>query len=295
VSRLRAKDPKAAEPSKPKVLIYGKPGVGKTWTALDFPGVYYIDTEGGADLTHYTDKLANAGGVYMGPSDGACDFAVVLDQIKGLATEQHEYRTVVIDSISKLFNTAIAMEAQRLEDDNKKNEFGADKKPAVRQMRQLVAWLQRIDMNVILIAHEKPEWGQNSSGERVEIGATFDCWDKLEYELHLALRIIKQATTRKAFIRKTRLLGFPEGQSFGWSYGEFADRYGRDVIEGKVKVIELATPDQLAELQRMLESVRVDADFAEKCFARCGASTWSEMDTVQIGKVLDFLKKKVAA
>jgi hypothetical protein len=295
VSKLRAKDPKAAEPSKPKVLIFGKPGVGKTWTALDFPNVYYIDTEGGADLSHYTDKLAKAGGVYMGPSDGANDFAVVLEQIKALATEKHSYRTVVIDSISKLFNTAIAMEAQRLDDENKKNEFGADKKPAVRQMRQLVAWLQRIDMNVILIAHEKPEWGQNGQGERVEIGATFDCWEKLEYELHLALRIIKQATTRKAFIRKTRLLGFPEGQSFGWSYGEFADRYGRDVIEGKVKVIELATAEQLAELQKMLDSVRVEPDFAEKCFARCGATAWNEMDTLQIDKVLEFLRKKVAA
>ena len=66
-SKLRAVDPKAASPSKPKILIFGKPGVGKTWTSLDFPSVYYIDTEGGADLNHYTDKLKKAGGVYFGP------------------------------------------------------------------------------------------------------------------------------------------------------------------------------------------------------------------------------------
>jgi adenosyl cobinamide kinase/adenosyl cobinamide phosphate guanylyltransferase len=292
VSRLKAKDPKAAEPSKPKVLIFGKSGVGKTWQALDFPRVYYIDTEGGADLDHYTDKLAKAHGVYMGPSDGACDFSVVIDQMKALATERHEYRTVVIDSISKLFNSAVAMEAERLGD---KNAFGADKKPAIAAMRQLVSWLQRLDMNVILIAHEKAEWGQNAQGERVEIGATFDCWEKLEYELHLALRIIKQAKTRKAFIRKTRLLGFPEGESFAWTYDEFATRYGRAIIEGEVKTIVLATADQITEVQRLLQTVRVDSDFSEKCFARAGAQAWGELDNDQITKVIEFLKGRIAA
>jgi hypothetical protein len=292
VSRLRAKDPKAAEPSKPKVLIYGKPGVGKTWTAIDFPGVYYVDTEGGADLDHYTDKLKNAGGVYMGPSDGACDFSVVIEQIKALATERHPHRTVVVDSISKLFNTAVAIEAERLGD---KNAFGADKKPAIASMRQLVSWLQKLDMNVILIAHEKAEWGQNEKGERVEIGQTFDCWEKLEYELHLALRIVKQGKSRKAFIRKSRLVGFPEAESFAWAYNEFADRYGREIIEGAVKQITLATPEQIADIQRLLGAVKVDDDFVQKCFAKAGAQAWSELEADQIEKVISFLKGRIAA
>jgi len=291
-SKLRAKDPKAAEPSKPKVLIYGKSGVGKTWASLDFPGVYYIDSEAGADLDHYRDKLIASGGKYMGPSDGACEFPVVIDQFKGLATERHDYRTVVVDSISKLFNTAVAIEADKLGD---KNAFGADKKPAIQAMRQLVSWINRVDMNVVLIAHEKSEWGQNAQGERTEIGATFDCWEKLEYELHLALRIIKQAKSRKAFVRKSRLLGFPEGESFDWSYDKFADRYGREIIEGAVKQITLATPEQVVEVQRLLEAVRVDADFVEKCFTRAGAQSWEELDDAQITKTIDFLKGRVAA
>ena len=43
-SKLGAIDPKAAEPSRPKITIFGKPGVGKTWGALDFPSVYYSNT-----------------------------------------------------------------------------------------------------------------------------------------------------------------------------------------------------------------------------------------------------------
>ena len=104
VSKLRAVTPKAAEPSKPKMLLYGRPGVGKTWASLDWPSVFYIDTEGGADLAHYTDKLERAGGVYLGPEQGSLSFETVMEQVQALATEQHLYRTLVIDSISKLFN-----------------------------------------------------------------------------------------------------------------------------------------------------------------------------------------------
>src|ERR1700679_323108 len=108
--KLRGRDPTEAKPSRPKILIFGKPGVGKTWASLDFPSVYYIDTEGGADLDHYRAKLRNSGGAYLGPDQGSLDFDVVIAQIQALATEEHHYRTVVIDSISKLWNTALSDE-----------------------------------------------------------------------------------------------------------------------------------------------------------------------------------------
>jgi hypothetical protein len=129
----------------------------------------------------------------------------------------------------------------------------------------------------------------------VEIGSTFDAWDKLEYELHLALRVVKQGASRKAFVRKSRLLGFPEAASFPWSYADFAERYGRDVIEGSVKQVTLATMEQVAEVRRLLTVVKVDDDFTDKCFARAGASKWEELDDVQITKTIDFLKGRAAA
>ena len=298
MSRLKAVAPKAAEPSKPKILIYGKPGVGKTWTALDFPSVYYIDTEGGADLGHYTDKLTASGGVYMGPEHGALDFPTVLEQVQALATEKHEYRTLVIDSISKLFNVAISDEARRLGD---KNAFGADKRPAIQYMRALVSWLTRMDMSVILIAHEKQEWGKNPrTGEREEIGQTFDCWDKLEYELHLCLNIFKAGGyPSKARVRKSRLTGFPDADVFPWTYRDFAARYGKDVIEKKTQQIVLATPEQLAEITRLLGIIKLPDGTEQKWLTAAGVETWAEMETTRAGKALAYLNdlttKKEAA
>lgn len=287
---LKAKDPKAAEPSKPKMLIFGKPGVGKTWGALDFPSCYYIDTEGGADLAHYTDKLKRAGGVYMGPEDGSLDFSTVIEQFHDLATTKHGYKTVIVDSISKLFNTCIANEAERLGD---KDAFGASKKPAIAYMRRLVAWVNRLDMNVLFIAHSKSEWGVDAKGERAEIGQTFDCWDKLEYELHLALEIYKQGPSRKARVRKSRLTGFPDASNFDWSFATFAERYGKDIIEKAATSISLATAEQVAEIERLLSLVKIEPATVEKWKSAANAEDFSEFTTAQADGVIKSLNNKL--
>lgn len=284
-SKLKAVDPKAAEPSKPKILIFGKAGVGKTWTSLDFPSVYYIDTEGGADLAHYTDKLKKAGGMYYGPEQGSQSFENVIEQIQALATEEHSYKTVVIDSISKLYNIEIAKEQERLGD---KDAFGASKKQAVSLTRRMVNWIDRLDMNVILIAHEKPLWANEK-----QIGVTYDAWDKLEYELHLALNIVKTGDTRKAFVKKSRLTGFPDASSFEWAYPEFATRYGKDIIEAKPKQLILATPEQLTEIKRLLEVVKLPESQIDKWFTAAKVASFEEMDTDKIQTCITYLKGRI--
>lgn len=286
-TKLLAKSPKAAEPSKPKILIFGKPGVGKTWTSLDFPNCYYIDTEGGADLGHYTDKLEKSGGVYMGPSEGALDFDTVIGQVKALATEEHNFKTLIVDSISKLFNQKVSQEAERL---GEKNGFGADKKPAIAHMRQLVSWVTKLDMNVIFIAHEKATWIDDKQGP-----PTFDCWDKLEYELHLSLQIQKKGPNRVAFIRKSRLQGFQDATTFPWAYGEFAERYGKDILEKKAVSVKIANAEEVVEVKRLLELIKISEDDIQKWFTKAGVTTWDEMSEEQIKKVITFLKGKIAS
>ena len=292
-SRLKAVPPKAAEPSKPKVLIYGKPGVGKTWGALDFPACYYIDTEGGANMRHYTDKLVASGGMYLGPDQGSTDFATVLDQIAALAVERHNFRTLVIDSVSHLFNTEIAATQDRMAEQGKKDEYGASKKPALTLMRRAVMWLDKIDMNVILIAHQKDEYGTNQKGEREVIGATFDCWDKLEYILHLALHIEKNGPRRSARVRKSRLLGFPDAETFPWSYTEFASRYGRDIIEGDVKQIVVASDEQVAEFTGLLTKVRMPEDWLEKCLRRGKAERVEDLEATALAAMIEMVRKRM--
>lgn len=280
---LKATDPKKAKPSKPKMIIFGRPGVGKTWASLDFPNVYYIDTEGGANLDHYTDKLKKAGGAYFGPDQGSLDFSTVIEEVITLATIKHPYKTLVIDSFSKLYNNKAAEAADKGGDD-----FGRDKKEANKPTRKLIRWLDKLDMNVLLICHEKDRW-QNSQ----VVGQTFDGWEKLEYELHLCLRVIKLGESRKAKVVKTRLQEFPEDETFPWSFAEFAKRFGTDVIEAAPVPIKLASPEQVKHLNELINAVRVEKDTTDKWLEKAGIETFDEMDVETIQKCITALTKKL--
>lgn len=290
MSKLKAKDPASTEPSKPKIVIYGAPGVGKTWFALSFPAVYYIDTEGGAQRNHYMERLAQAGGKYLGPEDGSNDFELVIEQAKALASEKHKFKTLVIDSITKPFITAIASEGERLGD---RNAFGADKKPAIAFMRRLIAAVHRLDMNVVFIAHEKTEWGVLANGERGELGKAADVYDKLMYELDLGFQVIKQGPQRLAIVKKSRLVGFPEAERFELDYKSFAERYGKDVIAKQPIQITLASPEQVSEIKRLIDLLKVDSDTIEKWLSKANAEKIEEFTSDQASKVISALTQKL--
>ena len=290
-TKLKAKSPDEVLPGKTKGTIFGATGVGKTWFTLTFPAPYYIDTEGGADLQHYQDRLKRAGGAYLGPKDGTLDFNFVIEQMQALAAEKHPYKTLIIDSITKLYQTAIANEAERL---GEKDAFGASKKPAIAGMRRLVNWAMKLDMNIWFVAHDTAEWGLDAkSGQRTEIGRIPDVWDKLIFELHLTLQAIKRGPARIAIVKKSRLLGFPDLEQFPLEYDEFANRYGKDYIESASKQITFATADQISEITRLLSVVRVTEDEIQKVFTKAGADSWNELSTEQATSTVAWLKKKL--
>ena len=295
-SKLLGTKAELIKPSKPTILIYGASGVRKTTFALDWPDVYFIDVEGGATRRQYREKLRASNGIYLGPQDGAASFDVVLDQVKALATEDHDRKTVVIDSITKLFANEIANEARRLSDAGKKNEFAADRKPAVNYMRQLVSWLTRMDMNVILIAGEIAEWGkENGTGERTQIGSTFDCWPRLEYELDMAIQVILLGDTSYGKIRKSRVEVFPKASTFEFTYDAFTAIYGREIVEGASSRVDVATPDQIGEINRLLNIVKLEEGTVDKWLAAANVSAWDEMTSARADKAIDYLKKRIEA
>lgn len=293
-SKLLGVTPDLIKPRKPKILVYGASGVKKTWVSLDWPDLYFLDVEGGATQRAYKEKLKASRGIYLGPDEGAASFEVVMDQVKLLATETHDRRTVVIDSMTKLFANEIAREAERLTEAGKKNEFGADKKPAVNYMRQLVSWLTRMNMNVILICGEVAEWGKDASGERVQIGTTFDCWPRLEYELDLVIQVVRLGSSYYGRVRKSRIAAFPYAETFDWNYDTFATMYGRDVVEGASEPIDIATPEQLAEINRLLGIVKLDEGTVDKWLAAANVTTWDEIATDRAAKAIDYLKGRLA-
>ena len=105
----------------------------------------------------------------------------------------------------------------------------------------------------------------------------------------------KRGPQRVAVVKKSRITAFPDGETFPLDYAEFAARHGKEVVEGDVGVLTLALPEQVTEVKKLLEIVKVsDADI-QKGFDKAGVDSWEQMTTDQITVWQNFLKKKISA
>lgn len=282
---LKAKQPEEVKVSKPKFMIYGESGVGKSMFSLDFPKPYLIDTEGGSVREQYQAKLKKVGGAYFGKEEGSQDFKAVINEVRELCTTKHEYKTLIIDSFTYLY----MLEAAEAEAKGG-SDFGRDKKAANVPTRQLISQLEKCDLNVILICHSKQSWERRGK-DIINTGTTFDGYEKLEYILDLAIEIVKGGKT--FFVKKSRITGFPQGESFPLSYDKFADIYGRSVIEKEAVPIVLATAEQISRLTTLVEGLKVDQDTQEKWLTKCGVENYTEMSNEQISSLIEFCEKKI--
>ncbi len=89
----------------PRTVIYGVDGVGKTSLAAEFPGpVLYLPTEG--ETPPADVELTTPGTIES--------FGALLDIFGELLTEEHDFQTVVIDSLDGLESLVWAATCQRL-------------------------------------------------------------------------------------------------------------------------------------------------------------------------------------
>jgi len=276
---LRAKKPEAIE-KRLKALFYGSAGVGKTTAAIQFPKPYLIDTEKGAENDQYTKILQKSGGVVFQTSD----FDELMNEVKALLTEKHEYKTLIIDPLTTLYNDLLDKSAIK-----NGTEFGRHYADANKQIKHLLNLLLRLDMNVIITSHAKNEYGQNLS----VLGQTFDCYKKLDYLFDLVFEIQKRGKDRVGLIKKSRIEAFPDTEHFPFSYAEIAQRYGKDVLERDAVAQELASSEQVKELVRLIDLIKVPVDVSQKWLDKSGSEKWEEMPQDAIQKCIDFLTSKI--
>lgn len=283
---LKAKLPEEVKPTKPKMMISGESGVGKTFFALDFYKPYLFDTEGGATREQYQSKLKLAGGAYFGKEEGSQDFKAVIEETKALCTTKHDYRTAIYDSFTYLY----MLEAAIAEAD-KGSDFGRDKKMANIPTRQLISVLEKLDMNVILICHSKQKW-ERKGKDIIDAGSTFDGYDKLEYILDLWIEILKGGKT--FMVRKSRISSFVQGNSYPLSYDKFAELYGKEVLEKPSIPIVLATDEQIKRVIQLIEALKVPEAQVEKWFTASSVESWDGMSTEQIQKCIQLMEQKIS-
>ncbi len=165
------------KPDKPPmIVIYGRGKMGKTTLAAGFPKPIFIQTEDGAgslELTSFSEEPLTS-------------FADVNQALIELATEEHDFQTLVIDSLTQM-EPLVWKETCKRSSDDPNGRWSSIEDPGYgkgyvaadevwRDFLSACAWLRdHKRMTIILIAHEMVE--RFSDPER-------DDYDRYKMRLH---------------------------------------------------------------------------------------------------------------
>lgn len=196
---------KASNP--PRILLYGPEKAGKTTLASEFPAPIFLQIEeGGGNLTLDTfGKLSS--------------FSDVMAAIASLYTEPHEFKTLVIDSVTALQALVYVETGERGDDKGNKKQRIEDFGYGKGYVYALAVWQEVIEglmalrrdrgMTIVLIAHSKIERfddPETVSYSRHEIDLHEKARDLLKREVDVVLLLKPDVTikTEEQGFNKTR-------------------------------------------------------------------------------------------
>jgi hypothetical protein len=207
----------------------------------------------------------------------------VIAEVKSLLTEKHEFRTLVIDPITPIYNDLLEKCEARVGSD-----FGRHYGAANKEMKRLANLIMALDMNVVITAHAKTEYGDNLR----KLGYTFDGWRQLDYWFDLVIELGKKGRKRNGKVVKTRIETFPDEDVFEWSYDAIKARYDASTLEREAQAVKLATPQQVGEMNALLNVVRLPEGLVEKWFSKANIDQWEDMPAEAMSKCLDYVKSR---
>lgn len=143
---------KTAAPRPLRVIVHGQPGVGKTTFAADAPAPVFLCPEDGIPESLKPDH-------FPGP-DGGWKWQDILDAITELALGQHDFKTLVIDTldwIEPLIWEHVCDQDGVTSIEKVGGGYGKGYQAALDHWRIFLSYLERLSkvkgMNVVMLAH----------------------------------------------------------------------------------------------------------------------------------------------
>ena len=275
---------------KLKLFLYGEWKVGKTTAALQFPKPYFIDTENGAAHKGYQELIEASGG----DRTVLTTYDEIMSDVSELATTEHRYLTLVIDSMTTVYSDLLDQSANKLitKVDESGTAFSRHKALPDRKMKRLFEWLKKLDMNVIVTGRSKTKW-EKSGSEIKEASTTYDCFASSPYEFDLILEIVKQGNQRIAIVKGSRIKTFEENERFQFSYAAIKERYdncyGEGALEKTPQAIKMATLEQTAEMERLFSLMKEGDELKEKIMSKAKIDKLEQMTLEQATQTVTYL------
>lgn len=289
--------PKAKTPEpknkRVKMMVFSTAGIGKTTASINWPKSVIIDMEHGTD--HYGDTIIKNGSIVLHTTNPD----EVRDEIKTLLTEKHDYRTIVIDPVTILYQaiqekwTRIFSKYADTEKATELQDFGFRYWAKVKSdYKAIMRMLLACDMNVILTAHQKDVYGEGMK----KVGFGSDSMKGDEHIFDYVFQLVMDSKGRRTAITKKERAEVGKAKfpaEFEWSYPNFQIYYGKEALERESTPLPLASPEHVAEVKRLLGIVKVEESFETDILTKADVDSWEEMTAEKIGKTIEFLNKKL--
>jgi hypothetical protein len=205
-----------AAPRYAKVLLIGEAGTGKSHAALTFPKPAVIDAEGSA--AWFADRFE-----YVAVPTKS--YSEVRDLIRKVIAGQVPCETLVIDSLTSIYNGLLnATAAQR--EDFRPIDWGRIKRKFSQVLDELYV---EVPMHVVCTGWIKPEYAKAgtvvngktvSSNDLVVLGEMFDGDKKVAYAFDFIIKIVgNDGKKARAVVLKSRSGKLKAGQEiadFSW-------------------------------------------------------------------------------
>lgn len=287
---LRAKQPVSNGKPRLKTLLYAGAGTGKTHFCCSFPDTYYIDSEGVEDYPHFVEMIRSNRGdlVYL------TELTEIIAEVKELLSTKHNYKTLIIDSISFPTGWLSQMEAERLQKksrgESEGTDYGANLAKGKRLTYQLGILLSMLDMNVIVTSHEKVRYIDGK-----EVGTIFDINDKMAYSLGSTWNMKLQGKNRRLYVEKSRYPELKTGESidFNDGYETIKKIFGEEIFTRESKSVEIATAEQLEKFKRLTTLLGTTDETVQQWLRTVKSPTLESLSKETLQKWIDKLNSQV--
>jgi len=208
-----------------KLFIYGETGTGKTVTALHFPSVAMIDAEKGTD--HY-------GEFFEFHRIQSSDPKVVLETIESLLKDPGDFRTLVIDPFTSIYDRILddflrKLRAKSGEPDQ--DLLPKDYKHIKNVVKHIIKKLLALDMNIIVTSQSKALYSTDNQEFMKLLGSQPDSPKQLPYMFDVVLELKKESGKHMAYVEKDRTNKLPP--KFEFIYDSFSKFLGIEGLERK--------------------------------------------------------------